>query len=40
MTSSRRPQMPLEDFEELARRAPETVWLEFVEGRVNITLDT
>jgi Uma2 family endonuclease len=29
-----RPQMSVEDFEELERRAPETVWLEFVNGKV------
>jgi hypothetical protein len=32
--SRRRPQMPVEDFEALARRAPETVWLEFIGGRL------
>ncbi|MBA2945134.1 Uma2 family endonuclease [Streptomyces himalayensis] len=32
----RRPQMPVEDFEELARRAPETVWLEFIGGRLAV----
>ena len=30
------PQMPLDDFEDLARGAPETVWLEFVRGRVEV----
>lgn len=28
--------MPLDDFEDLARGAPETVWLEFVRGRVEV----
>jgi len=28
--------MPVEDFEELARRAPETVWLEFIGGRLTV----
>ncbi|MFD5701663.1 Uma2 family endonuclease [Streptomyces lasiicapitis] len=28
-----RPQMPVEDFEELERRAPETVRLEFIKGK-------
>ncbi|GHE45501.1 Uma2 family endonuclease [Streptomyces capitiformicae] len=28
--------MPVEDFEELARRAPETVWLEFIGGRLAV----
>lgn len=32
----RRPQMPVDDFEELARRAPETVWLEFIGGRLTV----
>ncbi len=27
------PQMPVEDFEELARTAPETVSLEFINGK-------
>lgn len=31
-----RPQMPVEDFEELALRAPETVWLEFIGGRLTV----
>jgi Uma2 family endonuclease len=31
-----RPQMSVEDFEELARRAPETVSLEFLGGRVSV----
>lgn len=30
------PQMSLDEFEELARRAPETVWLEFIAGRLAI----
>ncbi|MER5792181.1 Uma2 family endonuclease [Streptomyces sp. NPDC001980] len=29
-----RPQMSVEEFEELERHAPETVWLEFINGRV------
>lgn len=33
MTADRR-QMSVEEFEELARRAPETVWLEFIAGRL------
>ncbi|MDQ0992085.1 Uma2 family endonuclease [Streptomyces sp. V3I7] len=28
------PQMSVEDFEELERHAPETVWLEFINGKV------
>lgn len=32
----RRPQMPVEDFEELASRAPETVGLEFIDGRIEV----
>jgi hypothetical protein len=28
--------MSVEEFEELARRAPETVWLEFVGGRLTV----
>ncbi|CAM5471833.1 Uma2 family endonuclease [Streptomyces abikoensis] len=31
-----RPQMSVEEFEELARRAPETVRLEFVNGKVQV----
>ncbi|MGA4849662.1 Uma2 family endonuclease [Streptomyces sp. G5(2025)] len=31
-----RPQMSVEEFEELARRAPETVSLEFLGGRVSV----
>ncbi|MCC3779090.1 Uma2 family endonuclease [Streptomyces sp. UNOB3_S3] len=31
-----RPQMPVEDFEELARTAPETVRLEFINGKVKV----
>lgn len=31
-----RPQMSVEEFEELARRAPETVILEFWDGRVHV----
>lgn len=31
-----RPQMSVEEFEELARRAPETVRLEFLRGRVSV----
>lgn len=34
--SRRRPQMSLDDFEELARRAPETVWLEFIGARLAV----
>ncbi|WP_405826423.1 Uma2 family endonuclease [Streptomyces sp. NBC_01390] len=33
-TTEHRPQMSVEDFEELERRAPETVWLEFINGKV------
>ncbi|KUN79775.1 hypothetical protein AQJ66_27860 [Streptomyces bungoensis] len=29
-----RPQMTAEEFEELERHAPETVWLEFVNGKI------
>ncbi|OKJ99469.1 hypothetical protein AMK26_25850 [Streptomyces sp. CB03234] len=38
MTSrpTERPQMPVEDFEELARSAPETVTLEFINGRLKV----
>ncbi|MFP3992907.1 Uma2 family endonuclease, partial [Streptomyces sp. E11-3] len=32
--TAERPQMPIEDFEELARRAPETVTLEFLGGKL------
>ncbi|EPH46313.1 Uma2 family endonuclease [Streptomyces aurantiacus] len=31
-----RPQMSVEEFEELARRAPETVRLEFINGKVQV----
>jgi Uma2 family endonuclease len=31
-----RPQMSVEEFEELERRAPETVWLEFIGGRLAV----
>ncbi|WP_446037531.1 Uma2 family endonuclease [Streptomyces sp. SID1143] len=30
------PQMPVEDFEELARTAPETVSLEFINGKLEV----
>ncbi|MEU2771641.1 Uma2 family endonuclease [Streptomyces sp. NPDC007162] len=30
------PQMSVEEFEELERHAPETVWLEFVNGKVQV----
>ncbi|MFI7103395.1 Uma2 family endonuclease [Streptomyces sp. NPDC050161] len=33
---ARRPQMPVEDFEELAHAAPETVTLEFLNGRLEV----
>ncbi|WP_329546912.1 Uma2 family endonuclease [Streptomyces sp. NBC_01356] len=33
-STAERPQMPIEDFEELAANAPEHVRLEFVDGRV------
>ncbi|MFD5713720.1 Uma2 family endonuclease [Streptomyces pharetrae] len=33
-TEQHRPQMSVEEFEELERHAPETVRLEFIEGRV------
>ncbi|MEU9787750.1 Uma2 family endonuclease [Streptomyces phaeochromogenes] len=36
MTQPLVPQMPLDDFEDLARGAPETVWLEFVRGKVEV----
>ncbi|MHA5048653.1 Uma2 family endonuclease [Streptomyces sp. SD15] len=36
MTQPRVPQMPLDDFEDLARGAPETVWLEFIRGKVEV----
>lgn len=32
----RRPQMAVDDFEELAAHAPETVRLEFIDGRVEV----
>ncbi|MFI2202874.1 Uma2 family endonuclease [Streptomyces sp. NPDC020192] len=32
----RRPQMSIEEFEELERHAPETVWLEFIRGRLAV----
>jgi Uma2 family endonuclease len=32
----RRPQMSVDEFEELARLAPETVWLEFVAGKLAV----
>lgn len=35
-TAAEPPQMPVEDFEELARSAPETVSLEFVNGRLEV----
>ncbi|MFG2181065.1 Uma2 family endonuclease [Streptomyces abikoensis] len=31
-----RPQMLVEEFEELAHAAPETVWLEFVSGKLEV----
>ncbi|MCM2577628.1 Uma2 family endonuclease [Streptomyces meridianus] len=31
-----RPQMPVEDFEQLARTAPETVTLEFIDGKLEV----
>ncbi|MDT0453433.1 Uma2 family endonuclease [Streptomyces hesseae] len=31
-----RPQMLVEEFEELAHAAPETVWLEFINGRLEV----
>ncbi|MEU1160121.1 Uma2 family endonuclease [Streptomyces sp. NPDC005921] len=30
------PQMSVEEFEELERHAPETVWLEFINGKVQV----
>ncbi|SDM68168.1 hypothetical protein SAMN04487981_102241 [Streptomyces sp. cf386] len=33
-STAERPQMPIEDFEDLAAAAPENVRLEFVNGRV------
>ena len=33
---TRRPQMLVDEFEELARAAPETVWLEFINGRLEV----
>lgn len=36
MTQPLAPQMPLDDFEDLAREAPETVWLEFIRGKVEV----
>ncbi|GGZ86221.1 Uma2 family endonuclease [Streptomyces echinoruber] len=35
-TEQYRPQMSVEEFEELARHAPETVRLEFINGRVQV----
>ncbi|MFE4086975.1 Uma2 family endonuclease [Streptomyces sp. YIM B13502] len=35
-TTEHRPQMSVEEFEELERRAPETVRLEFVNGKVQV----
>ncbi|MGW2384586.1 Uma2 family endonuclease [Streptomyces sp. NPDC001658] len=32
--TEQQPQMSVEEFEELERHAPETVWLEFVNGKV------
>ncbi len=34
--TAERPQMPVEDFEELARAAPETVSLEFISGKLEV----
>ncbi len=31
-----RPQMPVEDFEELAHKEPESVWLEFINGKLEV----
>ena len=31
-----KPQLPVEDFEELARRAPEFVQLEFINGKIQV----
>ncbi|MGR3936396.1 Uma2 family endonuclease [Streptomyces sp. BRA346] len=33
---TRRPQMLVDEFEELARAAPETVWLEFINGKLEV----
>lgn len=33
---TRRPQMLIDEFEELARTAPETVWLEFINGKLEV----
>ncbi|MGQ5636486.1 MULTISPECIES: Uma2 family endonuclease [unclassified Streptomyces] len=38
-STAQRPQMSAEDFEELARRAPENVRLEFINGRVYVKGD-
>ncbi|MEU5427971.1 Uma2 family endonuclease [Streptomyces olivoreticuli] len=35
-TADRRPQMSIEEFEELAHSAPETVWLEFINGKLEV----
>ena len=35
-TTEHRPQMSVEEFEELARRAPEIVRLEFINGKVQV----
>ncbi|MEU3761493.1 Uma2 family endonuclease [Streptomyces albogriseolus] len=35
-TTEHRPQMSVEEFEELERRAPETVRLEFINGKVQV----
>ncbi|GAB2870741.1 Uma2 family endonuclease [Streptomyces deserti] len=34
--TAERPQMPIEDFEELERRAPETVRLEYFNGKLEV----
>ncbi|MFJ3775321.1 Uma2 family endonuclease [Streptomyces sp. NPDC090075] len=34
--TEQQPQMSVEEFEELERHAPETVWLEFINGKVQV----
>lgn len=34
--TEQQPQMSVEEFEQLERHAPETVWLEFINGKVQV----
>ncbi|KUM75827.1 Uma2 family endonuclease [Streptomyces griseorubiginosus] len=34
--TEQQPQMSVEEFEQLERHAPETVWLEFIKGKVQV----